>query len=153
MPSNSMWVTDVWWLWNMETVFNHLNKLQFWMDEQRLHMHSEAHSNTLRRREFQGSIWMDLVGMWLYNSTTFLKWFQTWRISKTFFPQSYWCCWPGTRPEEISGCGSGASGKCMWPAASHSIPCQSDAHKDICLAMFNSYHLSRNKVCCRLTLV
>lgn len=34
----------------METVFNPLNKLQFWMDEQRLHMYSEAHSNTMRRR-------------------------------------------------------------------------------------------------------
>lgn len=67
VPSDSMWVTDVWWLWNMETVFNHLNKLQFWMDEQRLHMHSETHSNTLRR-EFQGSVWTDLGGTWLYNS-------------------------------------------------------------------------------------
>ena len=38
------------------------------MDEQRLHTHSEAHSNTLRRRELQGSIWTDLGGMWLYNS-------------------------------------------------------------------------------------
>lgn len=63
-----MWVTDVWLLQNMETVSNHLNKLQFWMDEQRLHMYSEAHSNTLKKREFQGSIWMDLAGMWCYNS-------------------------------------------------------------------------------------
>lgn len=38
--------------------------------------------------------------------------------------------------------------KSMGPAVNHSIPCQSDAHKDICLAMLNSYHLSHNKVCC-----
>lgn len=148
-----MWATDVWLLWNMETVSNHLNKLQFQMDEQRLHMYPEGHSNTLRRGEFQGSIWMDLGGMWLYNSFYCFS-SQMWHILKTFFTQSYWCFWPGTRPEEKSGYGSGASNRQVHvTAASHSITCQSDAHKDICLAMLNSYHLSHNKVCCRLMMV
>lgn len=39
--------------------------------------------------------------------------------------------------------------KSMGPAVNHSIPCQSDAYKDVCLAMLNSCHLSHNKICCQ----
>lgn len=122
------------------------------MDEQRLHMYPEAHSNTLRT-EFQGSFWMDVRGMWLHNSFYCFS-PQMWHISKTFFTQSYWSFWPGTRPGEKRGYGSGASNRQVHvTAVSHSIPRQSDAHKDICLVMLNRYHLSHNKVCCRLTMV
>lgn len=112
MPSDSMWVTDVWLLQNTGTVSNHWNEWQFWMDEQRLHMHAKAHSNTLKKREFQGSIWMDLAAMWWYNSfSVFLKYVTSKITLKIVFLQCYWCCWPGARPEKTSEYGSGTSGR------------------------------------------
>lgn len=110
VPSDSMWVTDVWLLQNTEKDSNHWNKWQFWMDEQRLHMHFEAHSNTLKTREFQGSIWINSAAMWWHNSfSVFLKYVTSKIILKIVFLQCYWCCWPGGRPEKTSEYGSGTS--------------------------------------------
>lgn len=146
LPFDSVWVTDVWLLQNTETVSNHLNTLHFWMDEQGLHVYAKTHSNTLKKRQFQDSIWVDLAIMWWNNSfSVFLKYVTSKITLKIVFQK----CWPGARPEKTSEYGSGTSDKSMGPAVNHSIPHQSDAHKDTCLAVLNSYHLSHKKICCQ----
>lgn len=51
----------------------------------------------------------------------------------------------GARPEKTSEYGSDTSDRQVHGTSSEdSIPHLSDAHKDICLSLLNSYHLTRS---------